>query len=107
MHRILLSAAASLTLGVSAFGAPLGASGCNPDDCGKGNLSAEELARDKAEIRRLNREQARYVKRRDAEYAKGWEATRNHQAELDAYDRKMASWREAVRRCQNGDYRYC
>ncbi|MHA7818679.1 MAG: hypothetical protein ACX930_03415 [Erythrobacter sp.] len=85
---------------------------CNPDDC-KG-LSAEELARDRAEIRRLNREQLRYVQRRDAEYARGWDATRRHADEMRAYEedraeyeRRMARWREAVRRCRAGDYRYC
>lgn len=85
--------------------APLAA--CNPDDCGKGRLSAEELKRDKAEIRRLNREQLRYVQRRDAEYAKGWRARRQHKEDLAEYERRMAEWREAVRRCRAGDYRYC
>lgn len=81
------------------------ASACNPDGCG--GLSREELARDKAEIRRLNNEQARYVQRRDAEYAKGWQARRDHKRAVADYERRMAEWREAVRRCQAGDYRYC
>ena len=85
---------------------------CNPDDC-KG-LSAEELARDRAEIRRLNREQLRYVQRRDAEYSRGWDAQRQHADDMRAYEqdraeyeRRMAQWREAVRRCRAGDWRYC
>ncbi|MBD2841468.1 hypothetical protein [Erythrobacter rubeus] len=100
-------APATAALAMALVSTPTQSLACNPDDCGKGSLSAEELARDKAEIRRLNREQARYVKRRDAEYAKGWAATRNHEAEMDRYEREMAAWREAVRRCQAGDYRYC
>ena len=86
----------------------------SPDEEGCKGLSAEELRRDRAEIRRLNREQLRYVERRDAEYARGWDARRQHQDDLAAYDReraeyerRIAAWREAVRRCQAGDYRYC
>ena len=82
------------------------ANACNPDQ-GCGGLSREELARDKAEIKRLNREQARYVQRRDAEYAKGWQAQRDHKDAMADYERRMAEWREAVRRCNAGDYRYC
>ena len=85
---------------------------CNPEECR--GLSAEELARDRAEIRRLNREQLRYVRSRDAEYARGWEARRAHaQALADheqaraEYERRMEQWREAVRRCEAGEYRYC
>ena len=70
-------------------------------------MSKAELARDKAEIRRLNREQLRYVQRRDAEYAKGWEARRQYKADLVEHERRMAAWREAVRRCNAGDHRYC
>lgn len=105
-----LLAAALACLASAASPAP--ALACNPDDC-KG-LSAEELARDRAEIRRLNREQLRYVQRRDAEYSRGWEATRRHEqdmrdyeADRAEYERRMAQWREAVRRCRAGDYRYC
>ncbi|QUL39319.1 hypothetical protein KDC96_03155 [Erythrobacter sp. JK5] len=69
--------------------------------------SKEARERDAAEIRRLNREQLRYVQRRDAEYARGWQATRDHKAAMAEYERRMAAWREAVRRCKAGDYRYC
>jgi len=85
---------------------------CNPDDCR--GLSAEELARDKAEIERLNREQLRHVRARDAEYVRGWQARRDHAQALTDYEhsradyeRRMAQWREAVRRCEAGEYRYC
>ncbi|MEM7666629.1 MAG: hypothetical protein AAF250_12295 [Pseudomonadota bacterium] len=67
----------------------------------------EARERDAAEIRRLNREQLRYVQRRDAEYARGWQATRDHKAAMADYERQMAEWREAVRRCRAGDRRYC
>lgn len=108
---VILSAAA-LSLGLGLTPAPSPALACNPDDCR--GLSKEELARDRAEIRRLNREQLRHVQRRDAEYARGWDATRQHQndmaayeAEREAYERRMEEWREAVRRCRAGDRRYC
>lgn len=107
----LLAACAALA-GLAALYLATPALACGPDDC-KG-LSAEELARDRAEIRRLNREQLRYVQKRDAEYARGWEATRQHEqdirdyeADRAEYERRMAAWREAVRRCRAGDYRYC
>lgn len=113
LSRFSLGAFACVSGGMLLSAAPAAAS-CNPDDCGKGSLSAEELARDKAEIKRLNREQLRYVQRRDAEYAKGWDATRRHRTEMSQYEReqadyerRMAQWREAVRRCREGDYRYC
>ncbi|GMN03671.1 hypothetical protein [Erythrobacter sp. MTPC3] len=112
-NRFAFGAFACVSAGLLAPAAPAAAS-CNPDDCGKGSLSAAELARDKAEIKRLNREQLRYVQRRDAEYAKGWDATRRHKSEMSQYareqadyERRMAQWREAVRRCRDGDYRYC
>lgn len=85
--------------------APPAASACGPDNC-KG-LSKEERARDKAEIKRMNDAQARYVQKRDAEYAKGWKAQSEHKAVLAAHQRRMAEWREAVRRCEAGDHRYC
>lgn len=105
MHsRILIAAAAGAAFGFASL-SPSPALACNPDDCG--GLSAKELARDRAEIRRLNREQKRYVDRRDAEYARGWNAQREHAAAMEEYERRMAEWREAVRRCRAGDRRYC
>ena len=107
----ITTAIAAIIIGTSAS-SPAPAFACNPDGC-KG-LSAEELARDRAEIRRLNREQKRYVDRRDAEYARGWNARKDHAQDLAAYhaeraeyERRMEQWREAVRRCRAGDYRYC
>lgn len=108
---VLAAAAALAACGIMPGSAALA---CAGPDGGCGGLSAEELARDRAEIRRLNREQKAYVDRRDAEYARGWEARRRHQQTLrdhDAaradYERRMARWREAVRRCNAGDWRYC
>jgi hypothetical protein len=83
--------------------------------------SAEARARDRAIIRRLNREQLAYVKRRDARYAAGWRAYRergSRQAEYArdmaeyrkrraAYNRDMAEWRHAVAACRAGRYEYC
>ena len=115
MHKLTFAAAAAAAI-FAATGLMPGSSAyacASPDEGCKG-LSAEELRRDRAEIRRLNREQLRYVERRDAEYARGWDARRQHQDDLAQYDReraeyerRMAAWREAVRRCQAGDYRYC
>ena len=109
---VILSAAVfSMGIGLPAA-LPAPALACNPDDCEE--LDSEERKRDRAEIRRLNREQLRYVQRRDAEYARGWDATRRHSDEMAAYEaeraeyeRRMAQWREAVRRCEAGEYRYC
>ncbi len=107
----ITTAIASLIIGISAT-SPAPALACNPDDCR--GLSAKDLARDRAETRRLNREQKRYVDRRDGEYARGWDAQRRHKdeiaayhAEREAYERRMAQWREAIRRCEAGDWRYC
>jgi hypothetical protein len=97
---------ALLAASVLAVGAPTPVSACNPDE-GCGGLSADELARDRAEIRRLNREQKRYVDRRDAEYARGWAARRDYSRAVAEYEREMEAWRESVRRCRAGDYRYC
>ena len=92
--------------------APAPALACGPDDCK--DLNAEERARDRDEVLRLNGEQARYVQQRDAEYARGWDAQARHaqdQAEYEArkaeYERRLAAWREAVRRCEAGDWRAC
>lgn len=116
MRTLTFAAAASAAL-LAAAGVMPGSTAfacASPDEGGCKGLSAEELRRDRAEIRRLNREQLRYVERRDAEYARGWEARRQHQDDLTTYDnaradyeRRMAQWREAVRRCQAGDWRYC
>lgn len=107
---LLLTAAATVSIAGAAVPSP--ALACNPDDCEE--LTREERARDRAEIRRLNREQLRYVQRRDAEYARGWDAQERHAQDMRAYEydraeyeRRMAEWRDAVRRCRAGDWRYC
>lgn len=83
-------------------------------------------ARDRAIIRKLNMDQAAYVRERDAremrryrnaqlagnqEYAARRqdyrEAMADHQRERDAYARAMADWRRAVARCRAGDYSAC
>lgn len=77
----------------------------DPRDPSMQSRAAREA--DAAEIRRLNNEQAAYVKRRDAEYAKGWQAYRQHPQAQAEYARRMAEWRRAVRLCESGRYEYC
>ncbi|MDJ0978049.1 MAG: hypothetical protein QNI87_05895 [Erythrobacter sp.] len=108
MHRVTVLAA--LAISIPAGGAaPLAA--CNPEDCGKGTLSAEEAKRDREITRRLNSEELRYVSRRDAEYAnqreRSTQALRNYERERADYERRLAEWREAVRRCEAGERQYC
>ncbi|MCJ2178872.1 hypothetical protein [Novosphingobium album (ex Hu et al. 2023)] len=82
--------------------------------------TAEARARDKAIIKKLNEDQLAYVRKRDAEYAKGWNAYReaqsgNHyeadqRAYEDAhrdYESAMASWRNDVAACRAGYYERC
>lgn len=78
-------------------------------------------AADAAEIRRLNNEQAAYVRERDARYAAGWQAWREQPSREAEYDRRLAQydrardnyearmeeWRRAVRLCRSGYYEYC
>lgn len=57
---------------------------------------------DAAEIRRLNREQAAFVQRRDARYAQGWKAWRENEAaraddENRAYGKEMHRYQDARR----------
>ncbi|MEE4201851.1 hypothetical protein [Erythrobacter sp.] len=101
MKLIVLTATAAALIA-----APTPSAACNPD-AGCGGVSAEELARDRAETRRLNREQKRYVDQRDARYARGWAAQERYERALDDYEGQMARWREAVRRCEAGDWNYC
>lgn len=69
--------------------------------------SAAARARDKAIIRKLNLDQAAYVRARDARQAKGWAAYKAYPAERAAYERRMAEWRRAVRLCESGHHEYC
>ena len=68
--------------------------------------------RNRAEIRRLNHEQARYVRERDARLARSNQQSRERAAQK--YDRsraeheaRMAEWWRAVRLCRQGRYEYC
>ncbi|MDE2435087.1 MAG: hypothetical protein KGM49_02390 [Sphingomonadales bacterium] len=83
--------------------------------------SAAARARDKAIIRRLNRNEMAHVKARDARYAKGWHAyhaypgrraayrralARNRH-EHQVYARRMAAWHRAVAACRAGNRSAC
>lgn len=87
-------------------------------------LTPEELEQDRETIRRLNREQLDYVRKRDARYADGWRAyarggrgsdsdghyqqqVRSYEADRRSYERAMAEWREDVAACRAGYYEYC
>lgn len=83
--------------------------------------SAAARAKDKAIIRQLNINEMQRVRAQEAQQAQGWQAYReqparqaeyraalaDHARERAAYEKKMAAWREAVRRCRAGEYRYC
>lgn len=106
----------------------------DPRDPGMRSRAAREA--DAAEIRRLNREQAAYVARRDARYAQGWddwaaaEADRRDYADYSAraynedmrayeddrsryararqdYEAERAAWERDVRACRQGYYSRC
>lgn len=82
-------------------------------------MTPEELERDRETIRRLNRQQLEYVRKRDAGYAEGWrrhgasrrssgdEQARAYEADLRRYKRAMAEWREDVAACRAGHYEHC
>lgn len=100
--------------------APLPAMADDPNDPLL-SRSAEARARDRAIIRKLNRDQLAYVRKRDARYAEGWRAYRqrgDRQAEYARdmaeyrrkranHERNMAEWRHAVKACRSGQYEYC
>jgi hypothetical protein len=82
--------------------------------------SAEARARDKASIKKLNEDQLSYVRKRDAEYARGWKAYSHAKADnryeadqrayADArrdYESAMADWRRDVAACRAGHYERC
>lgn len=99
----------------------------DPEECEDTRTSAERAA-DAAEIRRLNIEQARYVRQRDARYReqnRAWNEAparrAQYERDMDRYERgrdeyergrddyeaEMAEWRRAVRLCRDGYYEYC
>ena len=76
--------------------------------------SAAAWARDRAIIRKLNLDQAAYVRERDARYAAGWAAYGNRGAAQAEYaarqradERAMARWRAQVAACRAGDCSAC
>lgn len=84
--------------------------------------SADERARDKAVIRRINQEQAALVRDRDARLAgenaesRGYAARgsgdyeaaqRDYAEQRRAYDQAMAAWRSDVSACRAGYYEHC
>lgn len=69
--------------------------------------SKEARARDKAIIRKLNLDQAAFVRQRDARQASGWKSYKDYPAQKAAYERKMAEWRRAVRLCESGHHEHC
>jgi hypothetical protein len=89
----------------------LGASAATPaladDPRDPAMQSRAARAADAAEIRRLNNEQAAYVKQRDARYAEGWRAYREYPRAQAEHEQRMAEWRRAVRLCEQGHYEYC
>jgi hypothetical protein len=78
--RILL-ALGTLTLSAQAFSGTARAD--DPND----RMTPEDIARDAAIIRKLNRDQLEYVRKRDAQYAAGWKAydRANNRAEAADY----------------------
>lgn len=119
MKRLVLLSAAALVATVS-----VPALADDPND----NMTPEELARDRETIRRLNREQLDYVRKRDAQYAEGWRAyngasngarrssssdtryraeVRAYEADRRRYEQAMAEWREDVAACRAGYYEHC
>lgn len=104
------------------------------DDPRDPTMTPEAIARDRAIIRRLNREQAAYVQQRDARYAQGWrdyaaahgrrdaqdeedgyaddrrdyaEARADYAEQRRAYEREMREWRADVAACRAGYYERC
>ncbi|MBH5322244.1 hypothetical protein [Aurantiacibacter sediminis] len=110
---------AALGLGTVLLHAP--AEACMQDrDC-VDTRTSEEREADAAEIRRLNLEQARYVRQRDARnaprvraYDEQFEQQDRYREDMADYERdradyeaEVAAWRRAVRLCRAGHYEYC
>jgi len=131
LRSVRVSAAIALAMGM-ALPALAPASADDPNDP---TMTPEAIARDRAEIRRMNRDQLAYVRQRDAGYAQGWrdydeargrsaryveddrgyaderrdyETSRADYAEQRReYDREMRAWREDVAACRAGYYEHC
>lgn len=104
--------AGAFALLVAIAAIPTAASADDPRDPAMQTREARE--RDREIIRQLNQQQLDYVTRRDAEYAKDWEATRQYEKDMEQYrrdmaryEREMAEWRHAVKMCEAGYREYC
>ena len=69
--------------------------------------SKEARERDREIIRQLNQEQLRYVRQRDAQYQRGWDAYIDWPRVQEEHRRRMEAWRHAVRMCESGHHEYC
>ena len=103
-HPLFTAALGALACATTTLAGTLAAPALADDPRDPAMRNAEARARDAAEIRRLNREQAAMVARRDAQYAQGWEAwreARDGRADYEAaradYARDMESYARARR----------
>lgn len=102
MTMMTISRAAALVLLAGAAALPTPAIADDPRDPSMQTREARE--RDREIIRRLNLEQLDFVRKRDAEYAKGWKATKEYEANKR---RREAEQRRAIELCEDGYYEYC
>lgn len=119
-----MKSGALLVLAIAACAMPSVAQADDPHDPTMRSPAAR--ARDRAMIRKLNMDQAAYVRDRDAremrryrdaqaggnaEYASRSQdyrrAMADHARDRADYDRAMADWRRAVQACRAGDYSAC
>lgn len=119
----LHKASMTLAMGIAVLATSAPAIADDPYDR---TMTPEAIARDREEIRRLNRNQLKYVQKRDAEYAKGWRAyedqngrqNNSNRSSYEAsqsdyarqrqqYERDMQQWRRDVAACRSGNYAYC
>ena len=104
-------AAGAIALTIAAIATS--ASADNPRDPSMRSQAARD--RDAAIIRGLNNRELARVRARDAQYAQGWSdyhagsaaGTYTPETARAENARRMAEWREAVRRCEDGDRAYC
>lgn len=74
--------------------------------------SAAARARDRAIIKRMNRQQLAYVRQRDARRLHAYRETQrgyddNYADARAEYEQKMRAWRRAVAACNGGQWEYC
>lgn len=109
---------AALALGAAAIGMAMPAMADDPNDPAMASLSARE--RDRAIIRKLNRDQLAYVRERDARYARDWDDYRAQRGDGESgkgdagyasaqreYQADLARWRQDVAACRAGYYEHC